>query len=283
MLKNIVVDQNVLRKEHLLRPAIAAAAAAGEKIVIPDIAFAEMMKSAEWASTTEHSLAILAEDPELVVVSHAIGPVMKAEEESGEACTDIIDHDVTPVVRSLLQEIRQGRGPIFDRVAALIGPAQDLAKAQHFEHSRNKQVIERIVAAWKEELSPDDLKKLRRGDDESFVVELLADMSMIRTCRDALIGAGYEEKKANVLAFEPSVSAHNFLCLAAYGVRWIDGLDSAAPEGVTNDLADMDYIVTASLSRDLVSEEKRVRQIHERLKRVIERRAVIYEDIVNGK
>jgi len=270
-LKHIVVDQNVLRKESLLQPAIEQAKSNNEFIILTDIALAEMMKAEQWEYTTRRSLKILSELPEIVAVAAAIGPLMKLELDHGKACTDIVDGEVSSALRNLLDEFRTSDGPTLAHIKTAIDDARQLAGSQHFDHDRNKQRLAQVVRGCKESLSAEEIKAVRRGD-EAKIQQFLAGWSMTRTCRDGLVGAGYPELLANQLATQPSVSGHEFYAMVSLALRWMDSLDGAEAAKVTNDLADQDYIVTATFCRDIVSEENRVRQMYSRLKSVIDAR-----------
>ena len=132
--------------------------------------------------------------------------------------------------------------------------------------------MKKIVEACKHDLTKDELVRARR-EDEGFLRQLLASTSMTRTCRDALVDAGYDENRANRLAIEPSISSHEFLTFVSVALRWLNGLDGAAEAKVTNDLADKDYVVIATFCRGIVTEETRVRQQFDRMIAVANERA----------
>jgi len=253
----------------------------GENIVVTDMALVEMMKSDQWESTTKRSLSILATEPQLVICSKGIGPMMKEEYDSGAPCAYIFDDEVSNRFRRLLGEVSGGDDTTFEHVRKVIGAARDLAKHQHLDHGRNKAALMTIVDAWKKDLTAEQLRRLR-GSDEQLTRELLSESEMQSTCFNALVGAGYDRSKAARLTMDPSVSSHEFLCFVAVGLRWLDGLGAADEKKVTNDLADKDYVVTATFCRDLVSEEKRVQEQFARINDVIDRRARLFESIVQS-
>lgn len=218
----------------------------GDYIVVTDMALAEMMKSQQWESTTKRSLQILSEDPALVACSKAIGPLMKEEFDSGEPASSILDEEVSEKVRHLLGEVRNGDGSTLEHVRKVIQDARELGQRQHFDHTRNKAQLTQIVRSWKEDLSADDLRAVRRGDEER-IRELLSNGEMQGTCINALVGAGYERSLAIRLTMDPSVTSHEFLTFVAIGLRWLDGIEGADEKKITNDLADKDYIVTAHI------------------------------------
>lgn len=196
MSEHIVVDQNVLRKRDWLDPVIIEAQRTGARIIIPDIALAEMMKSSKWEQTTNSSLAILAEHADLVVVGHCLGELLKKEKETGVPHTDVINHETTPRIQELIREARNSSGPVINSIRNCIGQAQDMAWRQYFNHSRNREMLQNMVTALKNFMTNDEIKSIRRADDE-FIIGFLSSPQMTAICKKMLVGAGFEEDSAN--------------------------------------------------------------------------------------
>jgi hypothetical protein len=270
---HLVLDQNVLRDESVLLPQVEAATRNGILLLIPDIAFVEMTKSEQWASTTRRSLQILSRHPECVAASHAAGPMMRQERDIGEPLADIVDHELTVRFRKFLTDARTGSGPVWDYFTRKVPEVKPEAASQSFDHARNKATIERMMNGWKDGLSSDELRRLR-NHDRALVAELLAGESAVRMIRSALESNGYAPKVAAYLASVPSVSAHLILCFIASALRWLEygGLASTPGERVTNDVNDVDYVLIASFCAGVVSMEKEVNELFADVSVALDRR-----------
>lgn len=231
-----------------------------------------MMKGPLWEATTRRSLAHLSrEDPSLVVVGKGIGELLREEQSSGVPAADLVDEHVTSQFRALLGDLRNGTVSTLAHVRTAIAGAQTHAARQHFDHARNRATVARLVEVWKEEASEEEIKAVRRArpEDELQIRQTLASDAFTRACVHALKGAGYDDDTAVSLATTPSVSGHHFYGLASLSLRWVHGgLDTAKDETITNDVADLDYIVTASLCRGIVSREGAVLEHDDRLRAV---------------
>ena len=267
-----VIDQNCLRDPAIVSAAIEDAKR-GRLILLHDIAIVEMTKNDQWSDTLTRSLQILAQYPQGCVASHATGELMRREMNSAEPHFDIIDHEWTPPLRQCLRDIAAGAGPVLGALGKTVPEAKKVADAQQLNTTVNKQMLLAAVEVWKEELSSEQLKALRAGDDGLFR-QLLAEKRMMATIANGLHQAGYELETARFLAAVPSVSAHNWLCLAANALDWVvrSGIDSLPEEKFTNELCDMDYLVAASLCEELITKEKKMRRLHDHLRHVVDLR-----------
>lgn len=267
-----VIDQNCLRDTAVVTAAIKGARN-GRLVLLHYIAIVEMTKSNEWADTLAHSLKILAQYPQGVVAGHATGVLMRREMASGDSHFDIVDHEWTPPLRRCLQDIATGSGPVLDALKKTVPPAKKDADDQQLNTAVNKKMLLTAVEVWKEELSKDELRQLRNDDDALFR-RLLAERRMTVTIASGLQNAGYEADTARALACVPSVSAHNWLCMAANALDWVirSGIESLPDEKFNNELCDLDYLVAASFCEELITKEKKMRRLHDHLRHVVDLR-----------
>lgn len=271
-MRHVVLDQNVLRKDHRLVDALDDVRHRGELVILPDIALAEMMKSEQWETTTRRSLKLLSQRPSFVAVSRGVGPLMQTERDSGRPCADVIDHAMTKLFRELLDEIAKSNGRRLEQVKCRIDKARAFARAQHFSLDRNKTQVAEFVEDIKSDLSEEELASAR-APNETAIRQLLSTDSMTRTCRQSLVTGGYQAECAAALAHQPSISSHEFLGWMSVGLRWLNGLEMADPRKVTNDLVDKDYVVLATFCRDIVTMETNVQNLFERMRAVIAMRS----------
>lgn len=273
--RHFVVDQNVLRREQYLQPVIDEAKGRGELILLPDIALAEMLKHpAAWESTLKSSFKILARQPDIVAIACCSGELLRREHATGQPCADIIDEEATRELRALLRELPAG-GPVLQRLRTTILAGQNLGRRQHFDNAKNRTLLHHLVGAWRSDLGPDDIKALRRdASREATMQRLLSEPSTTLACAAALRGGGFSDNDAMMLAVQPSVTAHNFLVIVALALRWLayDGLHMAPDKDVTNDVADMEYVLVATFCRSLTTQEIRVQEMDSRMRAVIAER-----------
>ncbi len=270
---HLVLDQNVLRDQAVLVPRLEVACRHSVLLLITDMAFVEMTKSDQWESTTRRSMEILSGHPECVAVSHAVGPMMRKERDTGEPAADIIDHQLTARFRGFLSDVHAGSGRSWEHFCSKVPEAKPAAARQSLDHTRNKMIVEGMVAGWKRDLSSDTLRQVR-NHCRDVIVQLLASESTTAMIRNGLEQNGYPKKTAAYLASVPSVSAHVTLCFAATALRWLEygGLDSMPPDRVTNDLNDVDYVMIATFCSGVVSNETEVNELFTDVSGALDRR-----------
>jgi hypothetical protein len=153
---------------------------------------------------------------------------------------------------------------------------------QYQDHPANKARMVRFRDAWGKMLDDEGRKKART--DSMFRSTLIAHPRWGEVVERELLGAGLAPEVARALAFDRSVSAHALMTMSAMALRWFafSGLDGAAPEKVTNDLMDGDYIAVGSLCAELVSEERKVREVLADVEQAAEIRAQIVAAVATG-
>jgi hypothetical protein len=252
---HLVVDQNMLRDAATLR-------AASGPFVLPDVAIAELFKGDAWEYVAERSLQVLAASPSSVVVAHSVGHMLR-EEQRTSVLEPIIDEVATSAFQDFLRQVANSPSAAFDRYRERIEGARTAAGGQHFDDVRNTDTVVNVRNAWLEELHENELRALRQrdGDISPIFVRLLSDGSMVRTVSDMLLNAGYSVNVAQQLAFFPSFTGALCTGLVALALQWIarGGLDGQTdPQVLTNDLADLDYLVMSMFCGGLLSRERKV-------------------------
>lgn len=250
-----VVDQNTLRSTTTL-------AAANGPFLLPDVAIAELFKASSWRFVAQKNLSLLASCPDLAFVSHSVGGLLNSELASGVQ-TDIIDPVATSTLRAFLKHLARDANSAFSTYGSSISSARALGAAQYFDGPRNKSTVVNVRDAWLGELTSEQLKTLRgpNGQNSPLFAELLSGGVMLKAVTDMLCSAGYPTTTAQSLAFYPSFTGAQCVGLAALALQWVarGGLDNTTSEEVlTNDLADMDYVILSVFCRSYASVEKKM-------------------------
>jgi hypothetical protein len=276
VLPYIVVDQNALRHESLVLPAITRAREIGGAILLPDVALVEMTKGANWEYATRRSLEILSRFPTNVAVAHNVGELLRRERAAGRPLPDLVDEELLPSFRAMLCELHDGAGPNLDHFLAAIPMHQSMARAQHLNHTKNKASVEKFVVLWSDVLGPDGVRAATQADIDG-IRAVLSGEPFARLMTLWLKQADYPAEDAALLANGRSVTAHLLLLQAALAFRWLvqRGLPNMAPEKVTNELADMEYVLLASFCDGLVTQEGRMGEFRALLEDVSAMRAAM--------
>jgi hypothetical protein len=275
----LVVDQNCLRDEIVLNERLIRAREYGELLVIPDTAFIEMTKNAKWELTIEKSLNILAKYPEGIVASYSPGQLLRMERDSGRPHCDVVWHEATPEIQRWLYEIAKGERIFMDSIKPLVSDAQEVFRGQKLNHAQNKIYVTAAVEFWQLLLPPTAIKQLRKQDRKLFC-ELLAAPYITEICRIGLGASGWETGSTRNLASSPSVSSHNFLCIAALGLRYLvdGGIEGKSAETVSNDVADLDYLLMATFCKDLLTKDRRLKELYLNVCMAIDQREMMNPD-----
>lgn len=259
----IVLDQNAFRKDQLLAPAIKRARDIGCKLLVLDAAIIEMTKNAEWELTTRKSFKLLAECPELVSFGRALPDLFRMERDRGRPCFSCLeDEEWTPALRALIQEIPNGDGPSLRYMRKKIAENQPKIANQYLDHARNKRRVMLFRDVWRAIFPGDDRRLL---EDAHTRREALAHPFWAMRFEEELVSSGaFDRQAAQALTGSRSVTSHMLLASRALALRWYvnGGLnDNTKAEKLTNDVMDMEYVVSASFCDGIVSEEKKVNSL----------------------
>jgi hypothetical protein len=245
MKKFYVVDQNFFRL-----PALAELVQDKKnRFVIPDAAFFEMSKAAEWKSTYLNSLRFLAQSPSSVFLSKSVGEVLNEETTTRKASTKIISQLNTQLVRGLLCEIKAGvEGPVFARFESGMVQSQTDFIQPRLDHEKNKKSVRALLETIKSSMHPDLVRGLKnhsvpeseyldgvRGLLPHVLDSLFDDLNMSKEARKSFV------KKM------PMIARHTYLKIIMC-CDWIvkNGFDCIKAEKITNDLLDHEYVIAAT-------------------------------------
>jgi len=253
-----ILDQNCLRDESVILSIPG-------NILIPDFEIAEMVKGNGWCIAASRSLSLISQKPERIYVSKPSGEILHAELSTGHNAHDIIDEIATKGFRKVLAAIANGKkNEVFQSMASFVKEANDDARCGRFNDGMNRNMMNAMVKAWREELTEPELKGLRKGNFETNgFKKLLSAKSMTKTIVGAYSFDDYSIDHINALAIFPSFSACYMIALSALALEWIakGGFDQVKAERITNDLIDIEFIATSIFCQSLFSKENRVNSL----------------------
>lgn len=278
----IVLDQNAFRPDRgLLDDAIRMAVDTGAKLLVIEAAMVEMLKNAQWEETARRSLAGLEQHSKLVALGRAVPELMRREFAGGRpGYYELEDLERTPSLQALIRELPNGRGRVLDTIRATILQAQaTVVHPQYLDHAGNKAKLIRYRDTWAELLNAEARSITRR--DRSARAMLLAHPVWGEVVERELVEAGLDAGTVRRLSYDRSVTSHSLMTRSALALRWLldGGLDTAAPEKVTNDVMDAEYVTVASFCLELVTLEGKVKELLSVLREAAELRAGIKHDV----
>lgn len=277
----IVIDQNRCRDTETMQMLVARCKVRGLKLLLPDIAVYEFSNVKVPDVTWRNSLAELCKEPELVVAGRGIGPMMKEELATKSPTEDIVDTDVTPRFQRMLADLRDGNDARLNLALAEIAKCIKKERNLRERHAENKKKVVSYRDVWLKSLSPDDLRMLRQ-QNQSVFIRVMAELETACIAIKAAENDGCSRDEASFLTFNPSIHGHMVYGLAALSLDWLayGGLEAAAPEDLTNDIFDLDYVVTATFCQDLATKDKRARRVYSSLISAFEERSKVVATLI---
>ena len=243
----LVVDQNYLRSLNL-KDLLASKPKV--RIVLADIAFVEMTKTAQRELNVRESLKILAKYADRTFVSRALSELLDYEIREGQAVTSkLLYRDATLFARKLLSAIRT-KSTNVELGRVLGDPNGHLAaiKRSHFVHETNRATALELVAETKASMAQDFAKSVRgatatEGELKSFVIAYAPSLLL-----GILEDKGYSRQRAiSFIRRKPMLLRYFYLktwsCLQSEAMG---RLQSMAGLKVSNDLIDQEYVLTAT-------------------------------------
>ena len=243
------------------------------RIILPDMAFLEMTKTAEWESTLRNSLATLAKYPRRVHVCLSVNEALGMELHALRPInTRMTFPDATAFIRDLLHGFQTGQSSkALERIRENPdGHLEELIQ-QHLNHEENKDRLSGLIESTATRLHDETKKRLRsRKVDEEERLKILYEIGT-SLLPDVL--ATRDIDRTSSLAFmkkQPMVLRYLFL-KAWRCLRWLGdgGFDNRAPVAVTNDELDDQYILAATFYDGLLSEERVVNEAYRDLRRLL--------------
>lgn len=258
----ICLDSNCLRDRTLIEQAINDAQASEGHVLLPDPLLAEMIKSSDWKSTMRSSLKYLNEHPSCIIVADGLGLRMRQERDTGIPCYDLFDEDLTDRFRQFLAEFAKDDSATLDAIEERVLSSQpDVAERLRSAVSLNVNNLG-AINQWKEFLTDEALRRMRRGD-LTLISEILSSDFMTDVCRLALGSAGYTEDVAKELTDGDSVSWRNFVAHEALLLRWLakGGLESRKSGQIGNDYMDLEVAVAGTYCNENRAEDSIVQEL----------------------
>jgi hypothetical protein len=270
----IVIDQNKLRDATAITAVFDRCNRENLQALLPDGAGFEFSNVLQPFETWLRSLKCLCDRPELVSVSVKMTALLKRELTSGIGCGDVMDPIATAFLRSLLYDLRKND---LSRLRKLIdGPVRTLlpaSSAAWSDSAKHKNWIRIARESLRAEMSPAMLSALRKRPHEELG-QWMSSEHGIRFVFQGVKAQGFTDDAAVLLCSRPSISAAFISAMGILGLYWlaVGGLEDASPGKFTNDLHDVEYVILGSLSRDLVTSDKRLAAVADAVSRGSESR-----------
>jgi hypothetical protein len=256
VLRYICVDQNTLRSQELADLVRDDTV----QILLLDAAIMEMCKSTRWEPTVRRSLATVAAIRDRVHFVLGNGDLMKKERKVGRAICldDLVDDEGQDALQGLLEEVRSGvRGPWFKWVERDREESMKRMAEGHLDHARNVAAIQELIPTVLKALSPNALKRLRRGDVGSEERIRIASGITSALFFGVMKDGGISEPTAKKLFQSKSYHARYLWLRVHIVIRWIqDGaFGTMSGERATNDLVDSYYVLVGSYCDQLLTKD----------------------------
>ena len=269
----IVLDQNVLRGDELRERLCADKFI---QFVLPDLAFLEMNKSAQWEQTLRRSLEILSSHKNRVFVSHSVSQSLRTEltRKTSVQGHSMLYREATYFVREILQSVQDGAdGHGIARIKSNPDNHREALEHNHLQHEQNKAQLAALIDVTKSMVHTEAIKRLRSGRanrDEKLdhIFEIAAAL-----LPQILVDYGFTKEKSRMfLKRKPMLLRYMYLKVWLC-IDWVQmcGFDSLPSEKVTNDELDHEYILTATFFDGLFSAEGRVNDAYQDLLRLLSR------------
>lgn len=254
-----------MRDHDVLTSALGRCCRENLRLLIPDIAGFELSKGSEPFDTWQRSLEVLSGYSEFVSVSRKLPYMLDEERQTGQPCKRLAEDYAADKFREVLATLADGdqsslhrviNGPVREKIPSSLPLWNDLVK--------DKQWITTVRDDLRSAMSDDTLKKLRRSPDSEMATWLSSGDGILYVYEKGMRPA-LDASQAIELTRTRSVYAAFVSGFVAIGLYWLafGGLDSVAPERLSNDIADLDYAVTGSLSVGLLSKDTRLNTIYQ--------------------
>ena len=269
----LVIDQNSLRSSKL-RSFLEESN--DNTAVITDMAMFKMLKGIDPVYTAKQSMAILSDFPEQVVGTSGTGELMTKELSERQAIVSPIDSDITSRMQLLLKlinDFNHGKRSSFPLNEANILQARTTALSQRSNHTFNKTNFDGGVHALRTHLSL-ELKKEIRAENLTKEVYTYAYQAGFLAYRDAVDAEGFNlsDEGFKALYLEFCFTSRFSIIYTLSNMTWFaqGGAESMPSEKVTNDLHDIDYLLISSYFDGVMSKEKRVNKLYDKMKQFFE-------------
>ncbi len=274
----LVIDQNSLRSSGL-RSFLESSDE--NTAVITDMAMFEMLKGGDPVYVAKQSTGVLSDFPKQVVSTYATGELMRQELSEGVAIESLIDSDTTSRMQLLLSQINDfnnGRRSSFPLNRTDILEARSTALSQRLNHSSNKSNLDGGVDVLRTHLSP-ELQKDIRAERLTKGVYSFAYQTGFLAFRDAVEAEGFNlsDEELQALYLDNCFTSRYSIIYTLSNMTWFaqGGAESMPSEKVTNDLHDIDYLLISSYFDGIMSKEKRVNKLYDKMKLFFEFKSTV--------
>jgi hypothetical protein len=263
-IRYLVLDQNQMRSDRAPEVVELLKNSPEVHFIVPDAALIEMTKnSSTRESTLRNSLEILTTHPDRVHVTYNTSECLRTELAIGVSTTNCLLYPAaSKFLRSVLRALKDQTANRAALNKILSDRKHHAALARDFlNHSSNKRRIGTLIDSLKDELTTDQIKKLRAGrvsqDDRLNMIRTAAPVMLSNTLRSR-----YKMSHAaisNLIMQKPMLLRYHYLkmwlCL-----EWVrlGGFESKPEAHITNDLLDHEYILTALSFDGLISKDEKV-------------------------
>ena len=234
--------------------------------VLIDTAFLEMTQSEEWLSTLRASLSQLARVPERVFAAYSVSHSLSRELRTLQsAAGHMLWREATVSVREVLTWVRTGQENTTIR-GMRNSPSHTDAKlkADHFNHSQNKETIESLVELVRGQLPHEFQKALRKpatsDEDRLDAVHQLAKS----VAYGVLAERGINRNRARAFLCKRPLFYRYLIVKAWNSLDWLyaGGLEDFKAKDATNEMLDHHYALTASFFDGVLSEDGKVNRAY---------------------
>lgn len=248
-----VLDQNYMRSQDL-RERVESSA---DLFVIPDAAFEEMVKAAEWKDTIRNSFEVLAQSMERVLFTASLGELLDHEIRTGKPVgpTQIVPPDLSAASGLFVRQILLGDSAPNDLMRR-VNEFRERLLAERKDADTQKSQMLAMKARLEKANGPAltrEMRNQRMGKD--------ARLGLLKLRAEALarphLGA--------VLLLDPGINLSRLATTRFYyATLWqiedwslAGGLESARPYLLANDAFDMEYAIFGSFFDGLLSKDRK--------------------------
>jgi len=248
--------------------------------VLPDLSFLEMTKSLQWERTLRDSLKQLALVPRRVHVAYSVNEALAIELNSLRPINGHLLHaDATNFVREILAWVATGsETEAIRRIKSDPDNHKGALAADHLNDIENKARMGDLIDATKCFIAEEAQKLMRSkklsATEQIDAVHEIAVGLMPRILEELLGERSISKERARSFMKGRPMVLRYLLVKAWYCVHWISqgGFESRLVDGVTRELFDQQYVLTASFFDGLLSEEHRVNESYRDLSLLLRRK-----------
>jgi hypothetical protein len=266
MKRYLVLDQNYLRSPEL---AELVDRERQTHFVLPDMAFLEMTKSAEWESTLKRSLSILSKVPQRVHAAHSVNDALGLELKTEKSVAGRMMFPVaTEFIRRLLKWVATGQeNDAIQRIRDEPAAQRASLHADYLNHPENKQQLAGLIQGIDSSIPEVVQKRLRANRVDPHEYLQIARSLWTDIAYGVLLDRKVDSNRARqYLKQRPVYSRYIFLNVW-YCMGWVarGGFESLPDKGVTNEFLDHQYVITASCFHGLLTKETRANEAYSAL------------------